>query len=153
MSPDVLPLCCRTVTPHPVLTHNHHYMVINQWDQQINQRSHHLLEREGVISDGQPVAAAETPEHGIGDHQPQSGRGDLHDELGQNRWRHACSAKKKQNKNSFNDLKEMQTDLARTLQGKIDNTTWLGIGSFTLANTGQFPALVHTLADHCKVLC
>lgn len=28
ISPDVLPLCCRTVTPHPVLTHNHQYYVL-----------------------------------------------------------------------------------------------------------------------------
>lgn len=57
------------------------------------------------------------------------------------------------NKNSFDYLKELQTNLARKLQEKIDNTTWLGIDNFTLANTGQCPALFHTLADHCKVLC
>lgn len=28
ISPDVLPLCCRIGTPHPVLRHNHHYYYV-----------------------------------------------------------------------------------------------------------------------------
>lgn len=96
---------------------SHYSFHVNERDQRVNRLAHHLLEREGLVSNGQPITAAKIPEHGIGDHQPQSGRADPNDELRQNRRRRVCSTKKK----SFDDLKEMQAELVRMLQEEVES--------------------------------
>lgn len=69
----------------------------------INRHAHHLLEREGIVSNGQPITAAKVCEHGISEHQLQSGGRDPKDELCQNRWRRVCSIPKKKKKKSLNE--------------------------------------------------